>query len=123
MAICVVKSCRSQTSELFCAPDQKDKLKKWKMTIGTNENEFLICEKHFAKENVIIEKSLTTNAFPSLLLKPSDYRKEFSCGSCLKQFESSEERAITGLNVVECLKKFSIEVSYNIKMILFNKQL
>lgn len=115
MAICVVKSCRSQTSELFCAPDQKDKLKKWKMTIGTCDSDsFLICERHFTKEHVIIEKSLTANAFPTLLLKPSDYRKEFSCGSCLKQFENSEERAITGSNVVECLKKFSIDVSLSI---------
>lgn len=111
MAICVVKSCRSQTSELFCAPDNKDKLKKWKMTIGTSENEFLICERHFAKENVIIEKSLTSNAFPSLLLKPSDYRKEFSCGSCLKKFENNEERSISGKEVVDIFKKFSVDVS------------
>lgn len=111
MAVCIVTSCRSNNCELFCAPDDKNKLKKWQMTVGTKESEFLICERHFQKEFIITEKSLASNAFPSLFLKSQDFHKDSTCQSCLKQLSNNEDRKLTGQSFVDIFKKLGFEVS------------
>jgi hypothetical protein len=110
MVKCVVASCRSDNCELFCAPDDKNKLKKWQMTVGTKLSEFLICERHFQSDFIITEKSLASNAYPSLFLKPQDYQKESACQSCLKQLSYSDDRKIASSSVVDIFKKVGFEV-------------
>lgn len=115
MAECVVSSCRGSNCELFCAPDDKNKLRKWQMTIGTKLSEFFVCEAHFPTESIITEKSLATNAFPSLLLRPQDYQKESTCHSCLKQLTSRDERKLTEEKFVDIFKKLGFEVNAVLK--------
>lgn len=111
MAQCVVASCRSNNCEQFCAPDDKNKLKKWQMTVGTKSTEFFICERHFKREYIITEKSLTSNAVPSLFLKSEDYQNESACQSCLKSLPSSDERKLSDQAFVDIFKSFDFEVN------------
>lgn len=108
---CVVATCRSNSCEQFCAPEDKNKLKKWQLTIGTKLSEFLICEKHFQTEFIITDKSLTSNAVPSLFLKSQDYQKESACHSCLKQLSSSDERKLSDQKFVDIFKQLGFEVN------------
>lgn len=118
MAECIVPCCRSTNCELFCAPDDKNKLKKWQMTIGTKKSEFLICEKHFQNEFIITEKSLTSNAFPSLFLNQQDYQKESACQSCLKQLSPSSDRKLTTEKFVDIIfKKLGFEVNKSTELV------
>jgi hypothetical protein len=101
MAQCIVKSCRSKNRELFCAPDDKNKLRKWKQIIGTGESNFLICEVHFDQRYVGREKFLQQDAYPSILISANEYEGDEFCQCCLKTFEANDSR----MNVSERLQK------------------
>lgn len=95
MAKCIIPSCRSNNRELFCSPDDKNKLRKWKQILQVEENSFLVCDIHFADKFVKFEKFLTQDAFPSILVTPEEYSNNESndyCQSCLKEFEASSTK-------------------------------
>ncbi|KAG5680882.1 hypothetical protein PVAND_010361 [Polypedilum vanderplanki] len=104
MAQCIVKSCKSKNRELFCAPDDKNKLRKWKQILGTAESNFLICEVHFDQKYIGREKFLQQDAYPSILIEENEYTSEEFCQCCLKTFEANDSR----MNVSEKLQKIFI---------------
>lgn len=96
MAKCVVPTCKGTNRELFCPPDDKVKLRKWKQILNIkelNEN-YLICDLHFEGKFIGNEKFLLPNAFPSRYLSDNCYRSNESCESCLKKLEISDPRII-----------------------------
>lgn len=97
MAKCIIPSCGRTGSDLFCAPDDNAKLKKWKSIIKTEENNFLICSLHFEPKFIGKELFLLQNAYPSILINLKDeYTEESlaSCRACLEKFDSDVKHPI-----------------------------
>jgi THAP domain len=90
MVKCVIKSCDND-QDLFCCPDDKQKLRKWKSILknpGLTADD-LICAAHFDSKFLGTEKFLTPNAFPTLLLN-EEHQKETTkkCSVCFIEFSA-----------------------------------
>lgn len=83
---CIVKNCESTSKNLFCSPPDEEMLKKWQESVETDENYFLVCEKHFAAHDICIEKILEQSAVPSLdIVDENSEVDQESCGMCLEK--------------------------------------
>lgn len=88
MPKCVVKSCKHQAKDLFASPEDKLMLKKWQAAVGTTDEEFLVCEAHFTKKDMVIKKNLKHEAVPVLNLSDEIFQLENKCcGVCLEDIE------------------------------------
>lgn len=87
---CAVKSCKSKSNELFVSPEDPVKLRKWREAVGTHEAEFYVCEIHFTKGDLIVEKNLEDDAVPKLYLNVINYWKPDCCGICLEKLRTTE---------------------------------
>lgn len=89
---CVIKHCESEINKLFSSPENPRRLSKWKQLIGTNKNEFFICELHFDEENLENEKILKDSALPSLFLNENEMVQECSCECCFRSIYASDRK-------------------------------
>lgn len=84
--ICEVKNCKnsSKVVDLFVSPRNQKLLKQWQKAISTTESEFFVCERHFTKTKIIIEKNIEETAIPELHLTDDVFKLENDCcGLCL----------------------------------------
>lgn len=114
MAKCIISSCKSKGCDLFCAPEDKTKLKLWQTILKTEESEFLICSIHFDSKFIGRETFLTQNAFPSILINPQEeFDNLKTCQSCLKNFDSETKHATSVVLRRIFLKATGIKVRGN----------
>ncbi|CAG9804911.1 unnamed protein product [Chironomus riparius] len=117
MAKCIVPSCRSINRELFCSPDDKNKLRKWQQILQVNQSSFLVCDIHFVDKYIRFEKFITQDAFPSILVTPEEYCNDGNnnyCQSCLKVFEASSTKISVNEKIQKMFfKRTSFEITLN----------
>lgn len=100
MAKCIVQNCCSKGVDLFCAPEDKRKLKLWQNILKTEEKDFLICSVHFETRFIGTERFLTQNAFPSILVEPEEAGEAAkACQACLQTFEAEATKHATSISL------------------------
>jgi hypothetical protein len=86
---CKVSCCRSssRSHDLFVSPHNRNVLEQWQTAIGTKEEEFYVCDRHFQKKDLVIEKTLKDPpAVPILHLTDENIKLENDCcGFCLEE--------------------------------------
>lgn len=110
---CEVKNCANTSilKDLF-SPGQL--LKEWQRAVGTDKEEFFVCEKHFMKKDVIVEKNLIDEAIPRLHLNGSNESmklENYCCGVCLE--DVTENIAIS----LDCIKMFKEISGFEVKKV------
>ncbi|KAG5679947.1 hypothetical protein PVAND_009482 [Polypedilum vanderplanki] len=89
---CEILNCVGENNKLFRSPQNPRNLYKWKHLIGTNKNEFFICELHFDENCINYEKVLKDSALPSLLLNENEMNQEGSCECCFKSIYINDRK-------------------------------
>lgn len=90
MHFCEVKNCSSSSDskDLFTSPQDEKLLKLWQNAVGTESVEFYVCQRHFAKRDLLIETNILYGAIPALNLPNQNIKLENNCcGVCLEDLD------------------------------------
>ena len=112
MAKCIVKGCKSSGCDLFCSPEDKTKLRKWKNILKTEEKNFLICCVHFESRFLGSEKFLTQDAYPTVLID-GGISLDTACLSCLKIYDGGEFKSPLTKQILEI---FTTATGFKVKL-------